>query len=283
MAEACRRLGLTPDFAFAGDSDMVFKPLSRAEVREIIEQNLGALRKSEPETKATAAKPEVEAGPAMPKISSQAEFESFVGSLAVDSQYGTVSEDGEAKDVNGDMRKTFTYSGLVFRLDDRGIDHPTMKTGFTSKKDLSVPENRTEAMGLGIDFADGKGKQVKGMYGISGESGVSTAKTIDGCIQYRHGKCTLYVIDTTKLPKGEKAWDMERALYGNGYKKKAGDVDETKGEVNASFIPKSAIVGWVEIDDGDKFGDTVSNEKRLEFVKGRVGSPAVKFNPEYKA
>lgn len=28
--------------------------------------------------------------------------------------------------------------------------------------------------------------------------------------------------DTTKLPEGESAWDMERTRYGNGYAEKTG-------------------------------------------------------------
>ncbi len=135
-------------------------------------------------------------------------------------------------------------------------------------------------MGLGTGFIDNEGKFVHGEYGITGESGVSTAKTIDGCIQYRHGKCSLYVIDTSKLPPGEKAWDMESTLYRNGYREKHGGIDETTGEVNVSSIPKSAIVGWVEIDDGAAFGDIKDNGKRLEHVQthGRFV-----FNAEYKA
>lgn len=226
------------------------------------------------------AKAEAKAANGLPKIGSQAEFKAFIQSLRTDSAFGTVSEDAEEKDVNGDMKKTFTYTGLVFRLDDRGIDHPTMANGFTSKNDLALSKNKTEAMGLGTGFIDNEGKFVHGEYGITGESGVSTAKTIDGCIQYRHGKCSLFVIDTSKLPPGEKAWDMESTLYRNGYREKHGGIDETTGEVNVSSIPKSAIVGWVEIDDGTVFGDIKDNGKRLEHVQtqGRFV-----FNAEYKA
>lgn len=223
---------------------------------------------------------EAKAADGLPKIQSQAEFKAFIQSLRTDSAFGTVSEDAEEKDVNGDMKKTFTYTGLVFRLDDRGIDHPTMANGFTSKNDLALSKNKTEAMGLGTGFIDNDGEFVTGEYGISGESGVSTAKTIDGCIQYRHGKCWLYVIDTSKLPETEKAWDMERTLYGNGYREKNGDIDETKGEVNVSFIPKSAIVGWVEIDDGTTFGDIKDNGKRLEHVQN---NGRFVFNTGYQA
>lgn len=285
---ALRRLGLNADFSFAG-GNLSVQPLSREEVKDIIEQSLG--KRKEPQAGAPRPDPFPGLGPLMPpenvdetgkapKIPSQAEFKAFIQSLRTDSAFGTVSEDAEEKDVNGEMKKTFTYTGLVFRLDDRGIDHPTMANGFTSKNDLALSKNKTEAMGLGTGFIDNEGKFVHGEYGITGESGVSTAKTIDGCIQYRHGKCSLYVIDTSKLPPGEKAWDMESTLYRNGYREKHGGIDETTGEVNVSFIPKSAIVGWVEIDDGTAFGDIKDNGKRLEHVQthGRFV-----FNPEYKA
>ena len=54
-----------------------------------------------------------------------------------------------------------------------------MKTGFTSRKDLSVPANRTEAQGLGTN-EDGK----IGAYGATGRSGVSCARSVNGAIQY---------------------------------------------------------------------------------------------------
>ena len=331
---ALRRLGLNSDFSFAA-GNLSVQPLSRQEIKDIIEQSIGKRKepraeaprpdpfsglgpllpedeapqtteakvnqnvvdgKRNPLENAPEAKPgpnvangpgnvapakaEAKAGNGLPKIRSGAEFKAFIQSLGTDSAYGAVSEDDEAKDVTGETKKTFTYTGLVFRLDDRGIDHPTMATGFTSKNDLALTKNKTEAMGLGIGFVNNEGEFVRGEYGITGESGVSTAKTIDGCIQYRHGKCSLYVIDTSKLPKGEKAWDMERTLYGNGYREKTGGVDETMGEVNVSFIPKSAIVGWVEIDDGTTFGDIKDNGKRLEHVQnhGRFV-----FNAGYQA
>lgn len=310
MAAVCKRLGLEADFSFSDDDAKVYTALSREEVRDIIAQSLGGkpgrveppkaevpqilrnvdlgpLLPEDGEGKIMEEPPKVVAGgaknvgtAAIPKIKSQEAFVDFVKSLTVTSEFGTVSEDAEAKDVNGNMKKTFTYTGLVFRLDDRGIDHPTMADGFTSKNELALSKNKTEAMGLGSAFINNDGEFVTGEYGISGESGVSTAKTIDGCIQYRHGKCSLFVIDTSKLPKGEKAWDMERTLYGNGYREKNGDIDETKGEVNVSFIPRSAIVGWVEIADGDTFADIKDNGKRLEHVQnhGRFV-----FNAGYQA
>ena len=87
---------------------------------------------------------------------------------AVTAQYGSVREDGEAPDVNGTMRKTFVFNGIVFRSDGRRPTDPTMKTGFTSQKDLTVSQNRIEAMGFGTN-EDGK----VGAFGATGKSGVS--------------------------------------------------------------------------------------------------------------
>ena len=53
------------------------------------------------------------------------------------------------------FRSLATSATDRFRSDDRGPGHKTLKRGFTSRNDLSVPANRTEAMGLGV-MTDGK-------------------------------------------------------------------------------------------------------------------------------
>jgi hypothetical protein len=226
-------------------------------------------------------------GAALPKIASEADFKTFVKGLAVDSEYGKVEEAGTAPDVRGDEKKVFVYKGLVFRSASRSPDHPSLANGFHSKNDLSVKKNKTEAMGLGIEIDDGKGGKKHTCWGITGESGVSTAKSLDGAISYRGGGCTIYVIDTTKLPKGESAWDMERARYGNGYAEKAKDkdgkeIDETKGEVNVSRVPRSAIVGWIKIPQASGYENETDNERRLRFIQNNPQCK-IEFNPEYKA
>ena len=299
MAAACKRLGLEADFSFSETDAKVYTALSREEVRDIMEQSLGGragLGRVEP-PKVEPPKvepPKVEAGgaknvggAAMPKITSTADFKAFVKQLSVDSEYGTVEEAGTAPDVRGDEKKVFVYKGLVFRCALRSPDDPSLADGFHSKNDLSVRKNRTEAMGLGIGIDDGKGGTKHTSWGITGESGVSTAKSLDGAIAYRGGGCTIYVIDTTKLPKGESAWDMERARYGNGYAEKAigndgKPVDETKGEVNVSRIPRSAIVGWIKIPRSSIFDDEINNERRLRFIQNDPRCE-IEFNPDYKS
>lgn len=47
------------------------------------------------------------------------------------------------------------YQGLVFRGATRAPDDPSLAEGFKSQNDLSVPEHRTEAMGLGAKADNG--------------------------------------------------------------------------------------------------------------------------------
>lgn len=199
----------------------------------------------------------------IPKIHNQEEFVTFFKNLRVDSQYGNVKEDEGAADTDGVQRKTFVFNGIVFRSDGRNMGHRTMKRGFNSQKDLSKAANRIEAMGFGTKNEKGDTIAV----GSTGKSGVSCARTVAGSLDYLNSTGTFYVIDTTKLPKGEKAWEMEHNMYGNGLKertmekkridedKKGFDhdfndfriddddqyievpFDETKGEVNVSHIP----------------------------------------------
>ena len=326
MVAACKRLGLEADFSFSANDAKVYTALSREEVHDIIEQSLGGrgrvdppktegprilknvdlgpllpddeeprIKKDEPKVEPPKVEPPKVAvggaknvgGAAMPKITNTEDFKAFIRRLSVDSEYGTVEEAGTAPDVKGDEKKVFVYKGLVFRCASRSPDHPSLADGFHSKNDLSVQKNRTEAMGLGIEIDDGKGGKKHTCWGISGESGVSTAKSLDGAISYRGGGCTIYVIDTTKLPEGESAWDMERARYGNGYAEKAIDrdgkpIDETKGEVNVSRIPRSAIVGWIKIPQASGFENETDNGRRLRFLQDNPKCE-IGFNPDYKS
>lgn len=157
-------------------------------------------------------------GVTMPRLAGKEDLMNYVLSLNLKSTNGKVSEDATAQDAKGVERKTFHYRGIIFRSDDRREDNRTLQTGFTSKKDLSIPENRTEAMGLGAKSDDGS----IGGWGATGHSGVSCAKHVGGAIDHVNETGTFYIIDTTKLPKNEKAWDMENTVYQNGYKKRAG-------------------------------------------------------------
>ena len=226
-------------------------------------------------------------GTNMPKITNQQEFEDFFFSLDTKTQFGSVSEDGKQPDALGNEKRTFVYSGIVFRGDDRKISHPTMTTGFTSRNDLTKIENKIEAMGLGVKGQDDKGKDIVAGPGATGWSGVSCAKTIDGAISYLDAGKTFYVIDTTKIPKDEKAWDMENTILQNKFK----ETDESNGEVNVSYIPRNAIIGWVNIPlgtQGRALGNAPDSADKLAKLKniatGSLGSFAkLTFNPEYKA
>lgn len=216
----------------------------------------------------------------IPAIRSQAEFVAFFTTLSVSSQYGSVQEDGTAEDASGEEKRTFAFNGIVFRSDDRAPDDATLRNGFESRNDLSVPKHRTEAMGLGTD-EDGQ----VGSYGATGHSGISCARKADGAVGYLNPGGTFYVIDTRKLPAGEKAWDMEHTVYENGYKERENPTDdETKGEVCVSRIPRNAIIGWVKVSDM-YMGQGEENNPKLETLQSRIGwdkKYSITFNPEYQ-
>ena len=226
-------------------------------------------------------------GSPMPTITNQKEFEDFFFSLDTNTQYGSLFEDGKMPDALGNQRETFIYRGIVFRGDDRKISHPTMTTGFTSRNDLTKNEYKTEAMGLGVKGKDDKGKDIVAGPGATGWSGVSCAKTIGGAISYLDAGKTFYVIDTTKIPKDEKAWDMENTILKNKFK----ETDESNGEVNVSYIPRNAIIGWVNIPlgtQGRALGNTPDSADKLAKLKNIATAPLgsfakLTFNPEYKA
>lgn len=165
---------------------------------------------------------------------------------------GRTVEDGSVRrsdPVTGTQKDCtlYSYEGLVFRGDSRSpSDIIEGGDGFKSKRDLSAPENMLEAQGLGQGI------------GATGQSGVSCAKKLDGAFPY----CTtgqvgyVYIVDTTRLGPGNKAYDMADISMKNGFK----TTDETGGEVNVTSIPPSAIVGWLEIPNAgdilDGLGDT---------------------------
>ena len=104
-----------------------------------------------------------------------------------------------------------------------------------------------------------------------------------GAIAYRGSGNTIYVIDTTKTPKGEKAWDMEKTVYENGYKVRQNqEDDETMGEVNISTVPRNAIVGWLKIPPFVKIDNFTDNAEKLAMLQNNPDCE-IEFNPDYKA
>lgn len=174
-----------------------------------------------------------------PKISSELELFDFVlgserrGSAGRTVEDGSVMRTAPGTGVQKEC-KLYSYEGLVFRGDSRPPETIIEASGgFKSKNDLTRPENMLEAQGLGQGI------------GATGQSGVSCAKKLDGAFPY----CTtgqvgyVYIVDTTKLGQGNKAYDMADISMKNGFKA----TDETGGEVNVTDIPPSAIIGWLEI------------------------------------
>ena len=241
-----------------------------------------------------------------PKIRNQAEFVSFFKTLHMNTQYGKIERDEMANDVTGTPRQTYVFKGIVFRS---SYDTPELMKrmgGLKSINDLSISKNKVEAMGLG-SIIEGTGKP--GAWGVTGKNGVSTARTVAGAIDYLNPNGTFYVIDTTKLPKKEKAWDMEYNVYKNGLlerqtvkvevkDKNLGDrrefvevpFDETKNEVNISDIPKNAIIGWVNVPQFYHPGGLSSGKSNLEYIQSHIFTEnkdsvmehyEIVFNPDY--
>ena len=235
-------------------------------------------------------------------IRDQEELVDFLRTLHPTSQFGAVSEDDEAEDVAGVQRRTFIYRGIVFRGDKRKPDDIKADHGFQSQNALHVddfedevkaaltPEqlaakakaHLTEAMGLGVRTVNDDGSVTYGTWGATGHSGVSTAKSADGAINYAGDREWFYVIDTAKLPAAEHPWEMEHTVYENKYKIKDGKEvtgsEVTGSEVNCSRIPFNAIVGWVRVSG---YVDAVANQaERVRRLQGEADN--FQFNPEYQ-
>ena len=230
-------------------------------------------------------------------IRDQEELVDFIRTLHPTSQFGAVSKDVQAEDVAGVPRRTFVYRGIVFRGDKRKPDDIKADHGFQSRNALHVDdfsdkakarltpeqlaatakENLTEAMGLGVKTVNADGSVSYSTWGATGHSGVSTAKSADGAINYAGEREWFYVIDTAKLPAAEHPWDMENTVYENKYKTRAG-TEVTGSEVNCSRIPFNAIVGWIRV---SKYVDDVANQaERVRRLQGEADN--FQFNPEYQ-
>ncbi len=80
---------------------------------------------------------------------------------------------------------------------------------------------------------------------------------------------------------------MEHTVYENHYKERVNGpdgkpFDETAGEVNVSFIPKNAIIGWVQIPQTSNIGNVADNASKLDILKFHLDD-CLTFNPDYKA
>ena len=62
-------------------------------------------------------------------------------------------------------------------------------------------------------------------------------------------------------------------------------IDETEGEVNVSYIPRNAIIGWVTVSTMHMDGNN-DNNSRLDTLQRRISMDkdyTIQFNPEYAA
>ena len=183
-----------------------------------------------------------------PKISNEMELFDFVLGSERRGPAGRTVEDGSvmrtAPGTGAQQEcKLYSYEGLIFRGDSRPPKTIIESNGgFKSKNSLANPQNLLEAQGLSETI------------GATGQSGVSCAKKLDGAFPYcAYGqtKGYVYIVDTTKLGHGNKAYDMADISMRNGFKA----TDETGGEVNVTNIPPSAIVGWLEIPNAEDILD----------------------------
>ena len=86
---------------------------------------------------------------------------------------------------------------------------------------------------------------------------------------------------TTKLPGGEKAWDLDAIFYGNDFHRISGT--RTEGEVNISSVPPEAVVGCVVPPPGDfSIMNLVQRNEKAQAV-ALLGGFEMRLNPHYAA
>jgi hypothetical protein len=202
-------------------------------------------------------------------VRSQADLIAFIRTIAR-AQLGQAVPVGQATTSTELPATLHHYDGIVFRADGRPFWMIRLAGGMHSRNDLSKAENLLEAQGLAYD---------KGA-GATGQSGVSTAKKIEGAIAYYQGG-TFYIIDTRQLGNGRYAYDMEANLHSTNHPR----AHEVGGEVNVTDIPMRAIMGCIQLDTTDLaiLCDEPSNDAKisllLQFIERNAS--VVKFNPTY--
>ena len=202
-------------------------------------------------------------------VRSQADLIAFIRAIAR-AQLGQAVPVGQATTSTGLPATLHHYDGIVFRADGRPFWKIRLAGGMHSRNNLSKAENLLEAQGLAYD---------KGA-GATGQSGVSTAKKIEGAIAY-YTRGAFYIIDTRQLGNGRYAYDMEANLHSTNYPR----AHEVGGEVNVTDIPMRAIMGCIQLDTTDLaiLCDEPSNDAKitllLQFIERNAS--VVKFNPQY--
>ena len=202
-------------------------------------------------------------------VRSQADLIAFIRTIAR-AQLGQAVPVGQAATSTGLPATLHHYDGIVFRADGRSFETIRDAGGMHSRNDLNKAENLLEAQGLAYD---------KGA-GATGQSGVSTAKKIEGAIAYYQGGA-FYIIDTRQLGNGRYAYDMEANLRSTNHPRP----HEVGGEVNVTDIPMRAIMGCIQL-KGKALNilcDEPSNDAKITMLLRFIERDAsvVKFNSEY--
>ena len=166
------------------------------------------------------------------RIETHADLVAFIGDMAF-GQPGSSKPVGQATASDGKTSATLHhYSGLVFRSDQRSSGEILSQGGMHSRQLLSNPANMLEAQGLA--FNTGRG--------ATGQSGVSMAKDLAGAIPY-YTSGGIYIIDTRQFDGGQYAYDLQAIMDSTNPNCSV----PTGGEVNATDVPKKAIVGWISL------------------------------------
>ena len=223
----------------------------------------------QPEIKTENKAPEIKVEYDIPKITNKADLIKFVKEqLKNDIVHGEGHKTGSTIDDTGNKRDLYEFKGLCFRADNRNPNDIKKANGFTSRNDLKNPTNMLEAQGL----------LTKAGIGATGHSGVSTAMQISKCAGYLYDGSNgrIYIIDSTKIGENEHGYSMKHIALENKLK----ETDETGGEVNFTYVPPKAIVGWIKVSDSViDAKDELKNQLMLQGLD--TGKTIVEFNELY--
>lgn len=133
--------------------------------------------------------------------------------------------------------RVYTYKGFVFcRLASDPDTVFKSKDKIKSKDDLSDADNMLKATGLGEPLGD------------TGSCGIAAYKRPDCAKLYPESageEGYVCLIDLSKLPQGELAFDVDSNLTSNNLSEDG--ADPTDGLVNLTSLPKEAVAGAIKL------------------------------------
>lgn len=155
-----------------------------------------------------------------------------------DGPQGEILDTGiTAGDKASKRGRVYTYKGFVFcRLASDPDTVFKSKDKIKSKDDLSDAGNMLKATGLGEPLGD------------TGSCGIAAYKRPDSAKLYPESageEGYVYLIDLSKLPQGELAFDVDNILTRNNLSEDG--ADPTGGLVNLTSLPKEAVSGAIKL------------------------------------